>query len=263
MVESFVKNVFCGQVRPIRGSVLRMDLICGVIKHSAIYVGDDRIVEVCEENGRAKVRCIRPNDFLNAGLLRTGAYIYVATNGGSPLGADDIAQRALRGAWGENPDKGNYTLLDNNCHRFTRYCILGRDDATPAWEDDDLEDALKERFGVSEISWASTGFGANDATFGNGGRITQETAWALEDHQFTKSEIKRFVEIGWEKVVLPDWEECERINAVERLVDAVYGFADQLNLDDIDQMKLWVKCNQFSIGMSGKMREELVTELGG
>lgn len=263
MIESVIKNVFGSQIPPVRGAVLRIDLVGGVVKHSAIYVGDDRVVEVYEENGEATVRCIRPNDFLNAGQLRTGAYIYVAAYHGMVLGSDDIADRALHAAWDGVASRGEYTLLDNNCHRFTKYCILGRDDPTPSWSDSDLEDALKERFGVDSIEWVSTGFGAASQSFGNAGRTDPQSCWADKDHVFSDVELLEIVEHGVSALQIPDWGTEERVEAVQRLMDAFEHYLDKLNIADDSQFELYAKVSSFYNSLSQKMREEMVVELGG
>lgn len=263
MITSLIKNVFGSKIHPVRGSVLKIDLVAGVVKHSAIYVGDDRVVEVYEENGEATVRCIRPNDLLNAGLLRTGAYIYVATHHGVALGSDDIADRALRAAWDGVASRGEYTLLDNNCHRFTRYCILGRDDPMPSWSDSDLEDALKERFDVDSIEWASTGFGAESQSFENAGRTDSQSCWADKDHTLSDAELLELVERGVSALQIPDWGTEERVDAVQRLMEAVERYLDKLNFTDDGQFELYAKVSNFYDSLQQKMTEEMVVELGG
>lgn len=70
----------------------------GTVCHTGIYLGDDRIVEIVNARGRAKVHIVDPSDFLNGqgtNFLRTGINIYVATDGaGRALGSDEVAARA-------------------------------------------------------------------------------------------------------------------------------------------------------------------------
>ena len=163
--ESFVKNVFCDQVRPVRGSNLKVDLVGGQAGHTGVYLGNDRIAEVTEEDGRAEVRVVSPDEFLSGdGLLRTGAYIYVAAakDGGCyrPVASETIARRAERAVG----DRGKYNLCGNNCHMFTRYCITGRDGAVTL-SASGVAHALRDEFGVGHVSWRSTGCGTGDGTF--------------------------------------------------------------------------------------------------
>ena len=190
--ESFYRNVMRDQVKPILGSVLKCDLVGGVASHSGIYIGNNRIVEVANVSGRAKVQVVSPSEFLSGAsdsLVRTGAYIYVAAHyQGEAIGSTDIAERALI-AIGD--DRGEYNLLTNNCHMFTHYCISGEEPGMKLSEDD-LISALIEKFNLSRSSerddgvlkricrtpisisdpspppvleWASTGFGSGDSSF--------------------------------------------------------------------------------------------------
>ena len=156
--ESLVKNVFCDIVKPVRGSVLKVDLVGGGLSHTGIYLGNDRIAEVTEVDGRAEVREVSPNEFLSGdSLLRTGAYIYVAAakKDGEyhPLARESIAQRA-ESAMGPH---GRYNLAFNNCHMFTRYCITGEKHDLPTWTENGIATALRDEFKVNHVSWRSTG----------------------------------------------------------------------------------------------------------
>lgn len=165
--ESFVKNVFCDIVKPVVGSVLKCDLAGGTVSHTGIYIGNDRIVEVTEINHQAKVRIVNPREFLSGdGLLRTGVYIYIAAAKGSDgkytaIHSASIAQRALM-ALGS---RGKYSLVSNNCHMFTRYCINGENDDSPVWSADSLLGELERGLGVSGAVWRSTGVGSCNASF--------------------------------------------------------------------------------------------------
>lgn len=56
--ESVVKNAFCDKVRPVRGSILKVDLVGGLAEHTGVYLVNDRIAEVSEVDGRAEVRVV-------------------------------------------------------------------------------------------------------------------------------------------------------------------------------------------------------------
>ena len=165
--ESVAKNVFCDKVRPVRGSVLKVDLVCGQVSHTGVYLGDNRIAEVADVNGQAVVQTVSPREFLSgSGLVRTGAYIYVATamdeNGCRPVASEETARRAEQMVGG----RGKYRLLSNNCHEFTCRCVTGRDDGSWTLSASGVASELRDKFGVGRISWRSTGFGIGDATFG-------------------------------------------------------------------------------------------------
>lgn len=134
LVESVYKNVFCDQIQPIRGSILKVDLALNPVAsmcHTGIYVGHNRIVEMTNDDGTGIIKKVSPNYFLNYSLWRTGLFIYVACgkkNGKYyPLGSEDIAERAEQ-AIGNTVD---YNLLLENCHLFTEKCIAGEEDSLP------------------------------------------------------------------------------------------------------------------------------------
>ena len=166
LLESFVKNVFQKQVKPVRGSILRCDLLGSLAHHTGVYLGDDRIAEVTEdEDGYAAVQEVTPEEFLNGdpgSLNRSGAFIYVATDDGEPI-ADELI--ALRAETQLGSTRGKYDLLSNNCHRFTCYCILGEDPEDMKLTDRAVAEALEEEYSVGSVNWSSTGFGCGDDSF--------------------------------------------------------------------------------------------------
>lgn len=173
LVESFAAE-FRDKIRPIPGCVLRCDLaggaslMCGSLCHTGIYLGDDRIMEVVPEDGRAKVHIVDPYNFLNGqgtNFIRTGINIYVATDGeGHALGSHEIADRAL--AYRKtHRSRGEYDLVDNNCHKFTVRCITGEEPDGMQLSESDVEDALENEFGCDQVTWEPTGFGSGDMSF--------------------------------------------------------------------------------------------------
>ena len=170
LLDSFTKNVFCKHVKPVPGSILRCDLAfrfnfgAGRTYHTGIYLGDDKVVEVTEQNKRARVRIVSPRQFLTGGtsLVRTGVFIYVATSRGKALGSQTIADRARAAA---ATLRGNFNLVFNNCHMFTRYCVTGEDSPLPLLTIEKLEASLRKTFHVRQIFWASSGFGCGDSSF--------------------------------------------------------------------------------------------------
>ena len=163
--ESLAKNVFCEKVKPRRGSVLKVDLVGGQASHTGIYLGHDRIAEVTEVDGRAVVRIVAPDEFVSGSAVRSGLYIYVAAtkeNGRYRALARELIARRAEYAVGE---RGRYSLVSNNCHNFTRYCITGHKDSSPCLSAASVKSAIRDEFGCGHVSWRSTGCGVGDATF--------------------------------------------------------------------------------------------------
>ena len=171
-LEGFAAE-FKDKVRPVPGCVLRCDLAggvsltCGSLCHTGVYLGDDRIAEVVNDDGRAKVHVVDPYDFLNGqgtNFIRTGINIYVATDGeGNALGSQAIADRAM--AYSRRKGRGEYDLVDNNCHKFTVRCITDEEPEDAKLSESDVEDALEGVFGCDRVTWEPTGFGAGDMSF--------------------------------------------------------------------------------------------------
>ena len=130
--EGPCKNIFFDRVRPLPGSVLKVDLGLNPVEsmcHTGIYVGGDRIVEMTNIDGIGTIQMVTPDQFLNYSLWRTGIYIYVACarklGGYYPLADPRVAERALA-AVGR---RTKYNLLLDNCHLFAEHCITGRCDS--------------------------------------------------------------------------------------------------------------------------------------
>ena len=89
LLESIAAE-FKDRVKPVPGSVLRVDLCGGAnflggrICHTGIYLGNDEIAEITNVRGKARAHVVDPSDFLNGqgtNFIRTGLNIYVATDG--------------------------------------------------------------------------------------------------------------------------------------------------------------------------------------
>lgn len=163
--ESLAKNVLCEKVKPLRGSILKVDLVGGQASHTGVYLGQDRIAEVTEVKGRAIVRIVGIDEFVSGSAVRSGLYIYVAAakeNGRyRALAKESIARRAASAVGA----RGRYGLVSNNCHNFTRYCITGHEDSSPCLSASSVKSAIRDEFGCDYVSWRSTGRGVGDATF--------------------------------------------------------------------------------------------------
>ena len=172
LLESIAAE-FKDKVKPMPGSVLKCDLALGAdflggsLCHTGIYLGNDEIAEITNEDGVAKVNVVDPADFLNGqgtNFLRTGINIYVATNGrGRALGSPRVANCAR--ALAELGERGGYDLVDNNCHTFTIRCITGEESVDAKLTECDVEEALKETYGCSDVTWESTGYSTISCSF--------------------------------------------------------------------------------------------------
>lgn len=121
------------RVAPVDGAIM----CCGIyemLQHTGIWV-DGGIVEL---NGNGLFRLISPSRFL---ADRSGDRIYIACDEhGTPL----VAPQAMARASAKIYDYADYHVLNNNCHRFTRYCITG--DNSPLTLFSELNSALAAHF---------------------------------------------------------------------------------------------------------------------
>ena len=179
LLESIAAE-FKDRVKPVPGSVLRVDLCGGAnflggrICHTGIYLGNDEIAEITNVRGKARAHVVDPSDFLNGqgtNFIRAGLNIYVATDGcGRTLAAPEIAERA-RGCFGPPGGRplparaGEYDLVDNNCHTFVVRCVTGREPSRPKLNDRDVAAALKRVFKCERVTWEPTGFSTVSCSF--------------------------------------------------------------------------------------------------
>lgn len=143
IAESFVDNVIRAKVsEPDIGGVVYCDLISGVMEHSGIYIGNNRIVHL---NSKGWIETVTPAEFIEN---TTAISIYTSCRGTRPVGdpwAADSAQAYLTSHGVED-----YNLIWRNCHIFSAWCITGdRDNAcTFLWM---LKHACEKSWGVN--SW--------------------------------------------------------------------------------------------------------------
>ena len=179
LLESIAAE-FKDRVKPVPGSVLRVDLcgggnfLGGRICHTGIYLGNDEIAEITNVRGKARAHVVDPSDFLNGqgtNFIRTGLNIYVATDGcGRALAAPEIAERA-RGCFGPPGGRplparaGEYDLVDNNCHTFVVRCVTGRKPPKPKLNDREVAAALRRVFKCERVTWEPTGFSTVSCSF--------------------------------------------------------------------------------------------------
>lgn len=115
------KNLFRKRVSPVPGSVVYCDFVSRDFRHSGIYIGANKIVEL---SGTGEVRAVTPDDFLRGSMPRkitplnaplTASHISISCH------STTVAQRA-KSKIGTHV---NYDLIGRNCHQFTRACITG------------------------------------------------------------------------------------------------------------------------------------------
>jgi uncharacterized protein YaaW (UPF0174 family) len=106
---------------PRIGSIVRCDLIGGIIDHSGIYIGNGRIIEIYNNNGLAEVKEVNYTEFVNSSTLRTGTAIYIAVDKSTNQIIVDvnIATEAKK----HLGLKKQYSLLEDNCHTFVDKCL--------------------------------------------------------------------------------------------------------------------------------------------
>ncbi len=153
------------KIKPVPGSVLKCDLALGHACHTGIYIGNDEIVEVTNEDGEAMVNIVSPSEFLDGqpnSMIRSGINIYVATDGaGKALGSRKIAARAKRLA---GKSLGGYDIFDNNCHKLTVRCVTGEIPDEPQLTEDDVAEAIAGVFG-GVVTWEPTNYGSDSWSF--------------------------------------------------------------------------------------------------
>ncbi|WP_139047610.1 lecithin retinol acyltransferase family protein [Pseudomonas lundensis] len=128
----------------VPGCIVACDLAGGLIEHTGIYVGRNRVIE---RNGDGSIKSVSIDDFMNSSGLRTGVNLYVACAHDKIISSPAISRRA-RAIVGLNR---NYDLINENCHRFTAYC------ATGVWYEitkfTTLADTLEHEF--DNLTWRS------------------------------------------------------------------------------------------------------------
>lgn len=166
LADSFVKNVFMDRVKPEVGCILKVDLAGGFAAHTGVYIGNNKIVELYENDGVGEIRIVSPKRFLNGesdSIVRTGVYIYCACIGTNVLSSIEIAKRAKSYVGCENV----YELIGKNCHAFVTRCIIGKEPTSQRISNDalwtllgveeSLADYFDRRYDAGTITWRSVG----------------------------------------------------------------------------------------------------------
>ena len=128
---------------PVVGSVLYCNLALA-LEHTGIYVGDNQVVHL---NGDGTIEKVSFNEFmarLNGNNITFS--VFCAVNYASKsIGGNTIADRALSMVG----KRRNYNIALDNCHRFTSYCLTGKDYMCTTFTG--LEEILKKKYGFH--SW--------------------------------------------------------------------------------------------------------------
>ncbi len=103
-------------VKPQNGALVCCG-IYGAFEHTGIWVDGD----IVELKGNGLIRGISPERFLHN---RSGDFISILCNEqGQPLVSPHSTERAVDKLF----EYSDYHLLNNNCHRFSWYCVSGND----------------------------------------------------------------------------------------------------------------------------------------
>jgi hypothetical protein len=123
MWDSFFKD----DVRLVPGAIVAVSLAF-VLEHTGIYIGEGEFIELYGDGSINKVNkkefiegAYRNNDF----PLRTGMNVYVATLSGEPIVVRQAKERAMK--LYDEVKQIPYSVLANNCHMFTGFCVFGKD----------------------------------------------------------------------------------------------------------------------------------------
>lgn len=152
-VESVVDNAIRDKItEPPEGSVLYCDLLFGVMEHSGIYIGNNKIIHL---NKHGVLEIVSPEEFVSG---TTAVSIYVGCIDGIAVGTSQVKNRALN--FLKNNRYLDYNAILNNCHIFSSACLTGKleNSCTFLWM---LKDECKKNLGVDTWRvWDYKTFGA-------------------------------------------------------------------------------------------------------
>ena len=112
-----IKKVVTDHVaKPRVGSLVFCDFFTNTSGHSGIYIGQGLIASL---SGSGVVELDTPEEFVDG--FRKENTIWVSCKGESPIGKRAVAERAKRAAYGTM----DYSLLTENCHTFSHWCLVG------------------------------------------------------------------------------------------------------------------------------------------
>jgi len=147
--------IFRKKYLPKVGSIVRVSLGGDIADHSGIYIGDNKIVEIQEQDSKGCVVVTDLYDFVYSSSVRTGVSIYVAIDLRSKevLADDYLVKNAKKYIGYEN----KYELFQNNCHSFVHKCIANIDFAetrSGVWMFKDLTKSIEKYLNnEKEVAW--------------------------------------------------------------------------------------------------------------
>ncbi|WP_341205732.1 hypothetical protein [uncultured Psychrosphaera sp.] len=104
-------------VQPQPGSIVCCE-VYNLFEHTGIWIDQDTIIELSNDG---LVKAVSASRFLDE---RSGKNIFVACNARhQPIVLPGCESRALHSIFTYR----EYDVLENNCHRFTHYCLSGKD----------------------------------------------------------------------------------------------------------------------------------------
>ncbi len=112
-------DMYCSdiKVKPLPGSIVCCEVF-NLLEHTGIWLDEDTIIEL-SNNGL--VKAVSASRFLSA---RSGKNIFVACDQyHQPIVQEGCEQRALNSVFTYR----GYDVIENNCHRFTHYCLSNDD----------------------------------------------------------------------------------------------------------------------------------------
>lgn len=180
--RSYVDSNYRKKVKPIAGSVVYCDLYSG-FEHSGIYVNHGEISNIVVNNlllGDSEVKLSDVEDFTSGS--HHGKNIYVSCNTYGAVGDKEVSEFANS----KVGEKNNYGVIFNNCHEFSRKCLMSAKQQTNHYQDDDEIPEKEETIRLLKKE-ARRKLGA--------------TKWLLWDLEATKKNVKYK-----QKVPEPEWQ---------------------------------------------------------
>lgn len=127
-------------VKPVPGAIVCCGVF-GLFDHTGIWIDDDLIVEL---HGTGLVKAVSQARFLNN---RSGESMFVACDSkGQPLIVEQSCERSANEVYNYR----EYELNENNCYRFTWFCITGEDTKVKSF--DDFNNAIAKLHG-KKVYW--------------------------------------------------------------------------------------------------------------
>lgn len=142
-IDSIIDNKVRLKVQPKVGSVVFCGLAFNQVEYTGIYIGDNKIAHL---NGNGMVEAVTPKEFLKRlNGFNAALSIYVSCINEKSVGSAAVVRRARN----KIGTKLNYSVVSNNCHKFTSGCLTGNFDNTDTWFCE-LESTVKRELGLNK-----------------------------------------------------------------------------------------------------------------